>query len=80
LSIRSRGDVHAKIRRAETGQLVEISVEEVGLSIVPFGSRDMSLAERLRQFDPSLHGGEAMVAHRVGREAIGAKGLQEAFW
>lgn len=30
----------------------------------------MTLAERLRQFDPALHGGESMIARRVGREAV----------
>lgn len=60
----------ARTARLLPGQPVEISVEEVGVSIVPVGSRDMTLTERLRQFDPSLHGGEAMVARRVGHEAI----------
>ncbi len=60
----------ARAARFSPGQPVEISVEEVGISIVPVGSRDMTLAERLRQFDPLLHGGEAMVVRRVGREAM----------
>ena len=60
----------ARIAGLSPGQPVEISVGEVGVSIVPVGSRDMTLAERLRKFHPSLHGGEAMVARRVGREAV----------
>ncbi len=52
------------------GQPVEVSVDEGGVLIVPIGSRDMTLAERLRQFDPSRHGGEAMATRRVGHEAV----------
>jgi antitoxin MazE len=52
------------------GQLVEIRVDEVGVLIVPSGSRDMTLSERLQRFDPSRHGGEPMATRRVGHEAM----------
>ena len=60
----------ARTAKLLPGQPVEISVEELGVLIVPVGGRDLTLAERLRQFDPSLHGGEAMVARRLGHEAV----------
>lgn len=60
----------ARVAKLSPGQPVEISVEDVGVSIVPLGGRDMTLAERLRQFDPTLHGGEAMAARRTGHEAM----------
>lgn len=60
----------ARRARLAAGQTVEISVAESGLTVVPAGKRDLSLDERLRQFDPTLHGGEAMAARRAGNEAI----------
>jgi antitoxin MazE len=60
----------ARTAKLSAGQPVEVSVQELGVAIVPVGRREMTLAERLRAFDPERHGGEAMVAARVGREAI----------
>jgi antitoxin MazE len=60
----------ARSARLSEGQPVEVSVQEVGVAIVPVGQQAMSLAERLRAFDPQAHGGEAMVARRRGAEAM----------
>ena len=60
----------ARSAKLSEGQSVEISVAEAGVSIVPAGRRELTLAERLERFDPALHGGEAMIAKRVGREAM----------
>jgi len=60
----------ARTARLSEGQPVEISVQEVGVAIVPLGPREMSLGERLQAFDPKRHGGEAMVSRRAGKEAM----------
>jgi antitoxin MazE len=60
----------ARSARLTEGQPVEVSVQEVGVAIVPVGKQAMSLAERLSAFDPDLHGGEAMAARRRGVEAM----------
>lgn len=60
----------ARTAKLSVGQPVEVSVQEIGVSIVPIGQREMTLAERLQAFDPERHGGEVMATRRVGQEAI----------
>ena len=60
----------AKSARLELGQPVVVRVQDEGVAIVPVGERALTLAERLAKFDPSRHGGETMVAQRVGKEAM----------
>ena len=60
----------ARSAKLSAGQPVEVSVAEIGVSIVPAGRREMTLAERLERFDPARHGAEAMAAKPVGREAM----------
>jgi antitoxin MazE len=60
----------AKAARLELGQPVVVRVQDEGVAVVPVGERALTLAERLAKFDPSRHGGEAMVAERVGKEAM----------
>ena len=60
----------ARSARLSAGQPVEVSVADVGVTIMPTGRREMTLGERLERFDPARHGGEAMISSRVGREAI----------
>jgi antitoxin MazE len=36
--------------------------------ITPLGDQPATLAQRLEQFDPAVHSGEAMAARPVGRE------------
>lgn len=69
LAVRIPSEV-ARSAKLSAGQPVEVSVQEVGVSIIPIGEREMSLADRLRAFDPIGHGGEAMITRRVGNEAV----------
>lgn len=69
LAVRIPSEV-ARSAKLTAGQPVEVSVQEVGVAIVPIGPRDMSLAERLQAFDPLRHGGEVMVTRRAGKEAV----------
>ena len=69
LAVRIPAEI-ARSARLSPGQPVEISVAEVGVSIVPVGTREMTLAERLERFDPARHGGESMPARRAGREEV----------
>jgi antitoxin MazE len=59
----------ARMAKLSAGQPVEVSVEDLGVSIVPVGRREMTLAERLQAFDPGTHSGEVMVTRRAGHEA-----------
>jgi antitoxin MazE len=58
----------AKAARLKVNQRVRVSVEDGRVIITPEHARPLSLAERLAQFDPAVHGGEAMAATPVGRE------------
>jgi antitoxin MazE len=59
----------ARSARFEVGQEVEITAEEIGVSVKPVGPRRLTLAEKLHQFDPATHGGEVMATGAVGAEA-----------
>lgn len=52
------------------GQQVEVSVDEIGVTVKPVGQRSLTLAEKLALFDPAKHGGEVMASARVGAEAM----------
>jgi antitoxin MazE len=69
LAVRIPSEI-ARSAKLSVGQPVEVSVQELGVAIIPVGEREMSLAERLRAFDPARHGGEAMVTHRAGKESM----------
>ena len=69
LAVRIPSEV-ARSAKLTAGQPVEVSVQEVGVAIVPVGPRELSLAERLQAFDPARHGGEEMVTRRAGKEAV----------
>lgn len=62
----------AKIARAahlRANQQVRIQVEDGRVIIEPVLDAEPGLAERLSQFDPERHGGEAMTtAERLGAE------------
>jgi antitoxin MazE len=49
-------------------QHVRITVEEGGIVIRPVEEATPSLAQRLARFDPRRHGGEVMMAERIGAE------------
>jgi antitoxin MazE len=58
----------AKAARLTRGQPVIIEVVEQGVLIRPAGKPRLTLAQKLKAFDPKIHGGEAMVSGRVGKE------------
>ncbi|KQR87348.1 PbsX family transcriptional regulator [Burkholderia sp. Leaf177] len=58
----------ARSAHFEVGQEVEVTTEEVGVSVKPIGPRKLTLAEKLERFDPAMHGGESMKTSAVGAE------------
>jgi antitoxin MazE len=49
-------------------QRVRITVENDSIVIRPVDEAMPTLAQRLARFDPQRHGGEAMMAERIGAE------------
>jgi antitoxin MazE len=60
----------ARSAHFEVGQKVEVTAEEIGVSVKPVGTRKFTLAEKLTQFDPAKHGGEVMETFPVGVEVL----------
>ena len=60
----------AKAARFARGLPITVEVVEGGLFVRAVGKPKLSLAQKLRAFDPKLHGGEAMVSGRVGAEVF----------
>jgi antitoxin MazE len=60
----------ARSAHFEVGQKVEVKTEEIGVSVKPVGARKFTLAEKLAQFDPAKHGGEAMKTFPVDAEVL----------
>ncbi|AKK24960.1 MULTISPECIES: AbrB/MazE/SpoVT family DNA-binding domain-containing protein [Pandoraea] len=60
----------ARSAHFEVGLEVEVTTDEVGVTVKPVGPRKLTLAEKLAKFDLSKHGGEAMAASPVGVEAF----------
>lgn len=60
----------ARSAHFEAGQEVEVSTAEIGVTVKPVGPRKLTLADKLAQFDPARHGGEAMATTPVGAEAV----------
>ncbi len=58
----------AKAARLTANQRVRITVEDGRVIIALHTGQPLTLAQRLAQFDPQLHGGEAMAARPVGAE------------
>ena len=58
----------ARAANLHVDQRVRVSVEDGNIVITPVTSPPMTLDQRLALFRPELHGGEAMVATRVGAE------------
>lgn len=52
------------------GRPVEVTPHKSGVLVTAKGEVRLSLAQKLALFDPEKHGGEAMVAARVGNEAL----------
>ena len=59
----------ARAAQLTVDQTVRITVEEGRVIITPQGDKPPTLSDRLALFDPALHGGEAMAAAPLGREA-----------
>jgi antitoxin MazE len=76
LTIQQRGNslaarIPAAIARSahfEVGQEVEVTTDEIGVTVKPVGPRKLTLAEKLAKFDPAMRGGEAMATGRIGAE------------
>jgi antitoxin MazE len=58
----------ARAAHLRANQRVHITVESGRVIITPLGDQPATLAQRLEQFDPAVHSGEAMAARPVGRE------------
>ena len=59
----------ARAAHLQADQQVRVSVESGRVMIEPLPKDALSLEDRLKRFDPSRHGGEAMAAAaRVGAE------------
>jgi antitoxin MazE len=60
----------AKAARFERGLPILVEVVEGGILLRPAGAPQLSLAQKLKAFNPAIHGGEAMVSGRVGEEVF----------
>lgn len=58
----------AKAARFARGLPITVEVVEGGLFVRVAGKPKLTLAQKLKAFDPELHGGEAMASGRVGVE------------
>lgn len=60
----------ARSARFKVGQPVEVSAQDSNVLVKAVGEPRLTLAQKLAAFDPVRHGGEAMVAGRVGKEVF----------
>jgi len=60
----------ARCAHFEVDQEVEVSADEIGVTVRPVGPRKLTLEEKLAKFDPTKHGGEAMATGRIGTEVF----------
>jgi antitoxin MazE len=58
----------ARAAHLHADQRVRVSVEEGLIVIRPETEAELSLEQRLAQFDPERHGGEAMATRPIGAE------------
>ena len=54
----------------KAGQAVQVSARNDGVLVKISGEVRLTLAQKLAQFDPEQHGGEAMPAKRIGNEVF----------
>lgn len=59
----------ARAAKLRANQRVKLTVEEGRVIITPQDDKPLSLQDRLALFDPTVHGGEAMVTAPIGNEA-----------
>jgi antitoxin MazE len=60
----------AKAARLARGTPIRVEVVEGGFFVRVSGKPKLSLAQKLKSFDPALHGGEVMAWAPVGAEAF----------
>lgn len=60
----------AKAARFARGLPISVEVVEGGVFIRVTGRPKLTLAQKLKAFDPALHGGEVMADGRVGTEVF----------
>lgn len=58
----------ARAARFARGSPVTVEVVEGGLFVRAIGRPKLTLAQKLKAFDPRIHGGEAVASGRVGTE------------
>jgi antitoxin MazE len=58
----------ARAAHLSVDQRVRVSVEGAQVVITPLADTPLTLDQRLAQFDPARHGGEAMASERLGVE------------
>jgi len=58
----------AKAARYSRGQPIKVEVVDGGVFLRTAGKPKLTLAQKLKAFDPVMHGGEVMVSGRIGAE------------
>jgi antitoxin component of MazEF toxin-antitoxin module len=60
----------AKAARFARGLPITVEVVEGGIFLRVAGKPKLTLAQKLKAFDPDLHGGEVMPGKRIGKEVF----------
>jgi antitoxin MazE len=60
----------AKAARFARGLPITVEVVEGGIFLRAAGKPKLTLAQKLKAFDPELHGGELMAGGRIGKEVF----------
>ena len=60
----------AKAAHVARGTPIKVEVVEGGFFVRVSGKPKLSLAQKLKQFDPQVHGGEAMPSDLLGKEVF----------
>lgn len=60
----------AKAARFALGLPVRVEVVDGGIFLRAVGKPRLTLAQKLKAFDPAIHGGEKMLSGRVGAEVF----------
>ena len=60
----------AKAARFALGLPIRVEVVEGGVFLRAVGKPKLTLAQKLKAFDPAIHGGEVMACGRVGTEVF----------
>ena len=60
----------AKAARFARGMPIKVEVVERGVLLRVVGKPRLTLAQKLKVYDPAIHGGEVMATGRVGAEVF----------